>query len=207
MDRADMDRRYWKAVDTMEARWAPYVDALKREGLDASCAQTGGMIFCLCVNLPDGGYAYLSAGGYGGLTDSPSDLEARDEWGMSRYDADGEWLEDADEFSSGIFGGDSADELATWAREQFAGIAAPPNVTLRIDSSVFAFDTRGEILEVADVAPNVGVVLPHVWRDEAGVCDERGSGGGDGFRRLHDALTAAESTAALSGVRIQRVAD
>ena len=38
-----------------------------------------------------------------------------------------------------------------------------------------------------------------------GICDARGSGGAEGFRHLHDALTNAEANARLAGVTITRL--
>lgn len=76
-----------------------------------------------------------------------------------------------------------------------------PTVTLKMGPSFLAFDEKGEVLETtetSDSAPN----LPDWTR--AGIADQRGSGGEEGFRLITEALQCAERVAKLSGHEIER---
>lgn len=71
--------------------------------------------------------------------------------------------------------------------------------TIGTERSFFAFDERGEVIETVatdDREPD--------W-SEGGICDHRGLGGEDGFKALHDALSAAERNAKATGLDITRI--
>lgn len=74
-----------------------------------------------------------------------------------------------------------------------------PTVYIVIDRSACAYDENGEILETTEWCGDV----PD-WT-EAGICDERGGGGGEGFRALAAALDQGEKNARLIGYEIVRV--
>jgi hypothetical protein len=65
-----------------------------------------------------------------------------------------------------------------------------PDVYLVLAGEACAFDTRGDIICAEILHDTI------LW-DDGGIADHRGGGGQEGFKALHDALTAAERNAEL----------
>lgn len=106
--------RYFNLVDQMEEEWKPYTEAIKALGREGALDQTGGMVFCLRVDLANGSYLY--AGTDGGVPTERCELGEGVEdgnrdpipWSWGYYEKDGEW----GERYGTLFKGDEPEQLA-----------------------------------------------------------------------------------------------
>lgn len=76
-----------------------------------------------------------------------------------------------------------------------------PTVYIVIEGEAIAFDKNGEIVCTNDWDTD----LRPMW-EHGGLADDRGAGGREGYRALHEALTWAEENAQLCGLELVRVA-